>query len=117
MINNPEMYPPKTNMAMDGNGKSPCLTGDTSSNDWFSIVMLVFRGALRACYVTAWFLFCYLMKQSSRIKCVKGLYIMVFDTDSNWLPLPLAGRLDRLRQAPIYREMNVAMAMAQNDQI
>ena len=31
-------------------GKSPCLGGDTSSNGWFSIVMLVFRGAICRTY-------------------------------------------------------------------
>ena len=37
-----QVPPPKTNMNMTME-KSPFLIGDTSSNGWFSIVMLVFR--------------------------------------------------------------------------
>ena len=41
----PNSTPPPENQ--HDNGKSPFLGGDTSSNGWVSIVMLVFRGLSR----------------------------------------------------------------------
>ena len=45
------MYPLEN---YDDNGKSPFLIGDTSSNGWFSSVILVFRGVIlngRFCFL------------------------------------------------------------------
>ena len=61
-------------------GQSPFSTGDTSSNVWFSIVMLVFFGGVSYCYCTS------LRFTSAAARKLRMLYFLIPNRGASIMP-------------------------------